>query len=119
MKTIELNKDLSGTRSYGDGMPMTASFSEEKNYPEFSFTEDEPCNVPEEGELTIRYRLVRHATDTTNEDKPRYSYSICVKKLISAEGERDKSPSKSYDNASGALDALVKEKESESELEEY
>lgn len=120
MKTIELDKDLAGTKSYGDGMPMTAGFSEEKNYPEFSFTESEPCDLPDEGELTIKFRLTRHATDVTNEDRPKYSYTVCVKKLISAKGASDKFPTRNYSKAGGeALDALVAEKESASELEEY
>lgn len=111
MKTTKLGVDLAGARSYGDGMTMP---SEEKSYPEFSFTEDEPCDIPEEGELTVKYRLIRHATDTTNEGRPKYSYTICVKKLISAEGESDKSPARKYSEGGDALDALVKEKESES-----
>lgn len=119
MKTIVLDKDLAGTKSYGDGMPMTASFSEAKNYPEFSFTESEPCNLPDEGELTIKYRLVRHATDTTNEDRPKYSYTVCVKKLISAEGEKDKRPARSLNESDDALDVLAASKLSESEKDEY
>lgn len=109
MKKIELNTDLSGAGSYGDGMPMTMP-SEAKNFPSFSFTESEPCNLPDEGTLVIAFRLVRHATDTTNESRPKYSYTVCVKRLISAHGAHDKSPAKSYDEAGDALDALVKEK---------
>lgn len=114
MKTIKLDVDLAGTRSYGDGMPMTVGMSEEKNFPEFSFTEPERCSLPEEGELTIRYRLIRHAEDTKDESNPKFSYTVQVQKLISAEGE---TPTKRYDEGGDALDALKAEKESASELE--
>lgn len=113
MKTIVLDKDLAGTTNYGAGLPMNTS--QKASYPEFSFSEDEPCDLPEEGELTIKYRLVRHATDTTDEAHPRYSYTVCVKKLISAEGEKDKRPAKSYDEAGDALDLLAASKLSEKE----
>lgn len=111
MKTIKLDKDLAGTKSYA-GETAFPTTSVRESYPEFSFSEDEPCDLPEEGELTIKYRLVRHATDTTDEEHPRYSYTVCVKKLISAVGESD-SPTRKYIEGGDALDALVKEKESE------
>jgi hypothetical protein len=107
-KTIELDVDLEKSYGYESG-PITSSLNN-PHYPEFSFTEDEPCNIPDEGELTIQFRLVRHATDTTNPEKPRYSYTICVKKLISAEGEKSESPTRRYNEAGDALDALAKEK---------
>lgn len=89
-----------------------------KSYPEFAFTENEPCDIPDEGELTIKYRLVRHSEDTTNEAHPKYSYTICVKKLISAVGESDKSPTRKYAEGGDALDALVAAK-SEEKDDEY
>lgn len=107
MKKIELNIDLdreSGLNSVPTGVGY---------YPEFSFTEDKPCDIPEEGELTVKYRLVRHAVDTTNEDKPRYSYTVCVKELISAVGEKEPSVNEYKDEAGDALDALVAEKAKE------
>lgn len=115
MKTIELNKDLAGTR-YGDGMPSgPTTTTTNETYPEFEFTSDKPCDLPDSGELTIKYRLVRHSEDTRSEANPRYGYTICVKKLVSAEGDSDKSPTRKYTEGGEALDALVKEKELEGE----
>lgn len=112
MKKIDLDVNLE--RDGGMGMSVPSGPS---HYPEFSFEEDEPCDIPEEGELTIKYRLVRHATDTTNEDRPKYSYTICVKKLISAVGESDKSPTRKYSEGGEALDALVAAKNEEKDDE--
>lgn len=103
MKTIELDVDLE--RNYGISEPSAVG-----NYPEVSFTEDKPCDIPEEGVLTVKYRLVRHGTDTTDENRPRYSYTICLKELVSAVAEEVESPTKKYDEAGEALDALAAEK---------
>ena len=104
MKKIELDVDLE--RNY-NGLSGPSRASE---YPEVSFTEDEPCNIPEEGVLTVKYRLVRHGTDTSDENRPQYSYTICLKELVSAVSEELEAPSKKYDEAGEALDKLAAEK---------
>ena len=116
MKMIKLDRDLEGTQGYGDNPVMNSSG--DKGFPTFSFTEDEPCDIPDEGELTIKFRLVKHAEDTTNEDRPKYSYTICVKELISAVPESDKSPTRKYDEAGDALDALAEAKQDSNKAEE-
>lgn len=103
MKKIDLDVDLE--RNYENSVPSGIS-----EYPEVSFTEDEPCDIPEEGVLTVKYRLVRHGKDTTDESKPRYSYTICLKELVSAVSKEVETPTKKHDEAGEALDAIAAEK---------
>jgi hypothetical protein len=117
MKTIKLDRDLEGSQNNGYG-GLTSVTPGVKDFPTFSFTESTPCDIPDEGELTIKFRLVKHAEDTTNEDRPKYSYTVCVKKLISAVAHSDKSPTRKYDEAGDALDALAKAKNNNSNEEE-
>lgn len=106
MKKIELNVSLE--RNY-DGMPVPSGPEE---YPSFSFTEDEPCDLPEEGTLTVKYRLARHEEDKTNEERPKYRYTVQIEKLISAVPEEEESKP-SYKESEDALDALAAEKAKE------
>src|SRR5688572_27564351 len=100
-KKIELNVELD--KSYGG----TSIPSQMNPYPEFSFSEDEPCDIPEAGELTIQFKLVRSGWDRTDPEHPRYSYTVCVKKLLHAVSQELEAPVKKYDETEKALDALA------------
>jgi len=110
MKEVELNIEL-GDKSSGVAMTQGPS----GYLPEFTFSEDKPCDIPDEGTLTIEYRLIRHSTDTKDEDRPLYTYTVEVKKLLTAVAEYDDAPSKRDRSADDALDALAKEKIEERE----
>ena len=106
MKKIEINVDL------GDRASNLAPATLSEYYPEISFTEDKPCDIPDEGILTVKYRLVRHGEDTRVENSPLYNYTIQIEKLIDAVPEKEDviSPTRKIDEAGEALDALVAEK---------
>lgn len=107
MKKIELDVDLSKS----PGEPTSLSTGE--YFPEIHFEESHPCPIPESGLLTVSFRLIKHSEDSRNEDNKKYGYTIQILKLISAVGESDTSPTRKYSEGGEALDALVKEKESD------
>jgi|SRR5687767_5914973 len=85
-------------------------------YPEFTITQNESDEVadlgdaPEEGVMTIRYCISR---SSENNKTGQCTYTIEVRELIDAKGEKPEAPSKKYDEAGEALDKLAKEKSDE------
>lgn len=85
---------------------MATKSSDEKYYPSFHYEGDKELDVPEEGTMTIRFKRTGRS-ESEHDDKVRYSCSIDVLSIESVEGESDDSPSKSYDEASSALDKIA------------
>ncbi len=109
---IKLDLDTKNTATNG---PVSVS-SDEYAYPDFTvvFKEGEDGNldeIPETGTMTIRYLRKRTSEDNIRDE---CSYTFCVEEIISAEGEEDDRPARSYDSASEALDKLAAEKSKES-----
>jgi hypothetical protein len=74
-------------------------------YPGFHYEGDEELDLPESGEMTIRFVKTGSSENTNRDGKTRYSCSIEVRKIVSVEGngEEQKSASKITEEA---LDAL-------------
>lgn len=97
--------------------PMTiSSQNRDVYYPEFTITQNESDEVadlgdaPEEGVMTIRYCIAR---SSENNKTGQCTYSVEVREIIDAKGEKPEAPSKKYDEAGEALDKLAKEKSDE------
>jgi len=84
-----------------------------EGFPAFTFYYDEPRQFPEEGTMVIKYCLLRSDSDNRRPEDSKYSCTIAVEELVSAEGEKDMSPSKRDTSASDALDKLAQEKADE------
>ena len=110
MKGVELGVDL-GSKSQGSEIPAPSG----EYFPEIHFEESSPCPIPEEGLLTVSFRLIKHSEDSRNEDNKKYGYTIQILKLVSAVSEELEAPSKRYNESEDALDKLAAEKSKESE----
>lgn len=110
---MKLNIDTEIKSGGGDPMPVSGPGG--PYYPEFTFNYDEEDAVPDQGTMTIRYKVSRKSEDAKRPKDRRYSCTIEVVEIVSAQGEKDRSPSKKYNDAGDALDALAKEKYEEKE----
>jgi hypothetical protein len=112
---MKLNKDL-GYTPQGPLQYMKAPHSEvaadaaspetEKEYPHFHYEGDEELPIPDEGTLTVRYKIVWKQEEEA-EGKERYCCKVQLREIVSADGGVS-APAKS---GSGAADALDKIKE--------
>src|SRR6185369_14445460 len=108
---IALDLDLKNTSVNG---PKPDIGIDDYAYPDFTVTfkegEDQDLDeIPEEGEMVIRYRRKRTSEDNLRDE---CTYSFCVLAIESAKGD-DESPAKSYNEAGDALDKLAAEKSKE------
>lgn len=105
---------------------MNVAAASEPYYPTFTFRYDEDADLPEEGEMVIKYRLSRKEQDTKAPKDEQFACTIEVTKIISVESEEEEAgenenndaeegeemsaPAKSYGkDAADALDKLVEE----------
>lgn len=87
-------------------------------YPTFHYDDDKPLKVPEEGEMVIRYKKVASSKETRG-DKPRFSCTIEIREIVSADAEVE-APAKSNSSEAGdALDKIMREKLAAKETEDY
>jgi hypothetical protein len=113
---MKLNIDTSESMSHN---PVSVGdMPREVYYPEFTFKYDEPDAVPDTGTMTIKYRVARRSEDAKRPKDERYSCTIEVTEIVSANKMKDESPSKKYNEAGEALDKLAAEKMMEHEEEE-
>lgn len=109
---MKIDLDLN-TKNTGSNGPMPSPINDDSYlYPDFTvtFKEGEDQNldsIPEEGTMVIRYRRKRTSEDNVREE---CSYTFCVEKIVSVEGEEDDRPARSYNEAGDALDKLAAEK---------
>lgn len=116
---MKLNIDLAEKGGpYGPTETMGQNKEPEVYYPEFTFREDEPPEFPDEGVMTIKYKKVRSSVDKKAAKGKRYSCTLEVHKIISAEGEKDDSPTKRDTRTGDALDKLAKERSKKDEDED-
>lgn len=108
----KLEIELKGRSDFG-GIIQPANVNEA--YPSFHFYYDEPREFPEKGTMLIKYCVRRSDKDNNRPEDTRFSCTIDVKEIVSAEGEKDESPTHKYDEAGAALDKLAAEKENEEE----
>lgn len=97
--------------TYGDS-PLAVSDKTEpvKHYPTIHYEGPEDLNLPDEGEMTVKYKVVE-TTESERNGKKTYRCTIEIQSIEEVnEGDDDdanEAPSKNYDDASSALDKLV------------
>jgi hypothetical protein len=92
--------------SYEETMPSLPE-KDDVHYPSFHVESDEKLDIPEEGEMTIKYKKVSSAHSERNGNE-HYSCTIEVLGIVSTDGKKVKSPAKSGNEAESALDDLMK-----------
>lgn len=121
---MKLNINLAKTNGepYGDLAPIQIKESE-VYYPEFTFYEDGPPKFPDEGTMVIRYKKIRSSVDEKARKGRRYSCTLEVREIVSAEGEKESAesdaPSKRDTRTGDALDKLAAERSKKDESEDY
>lgn len=110
---MKLNIDL-GSKGPGECCSSPTKSEPSVYYPSFCYTGDKPMDIPEEGEMVIRYKKVS-STKETRDDKTRYICTIEIREIVSAEEEDDEDevtpPAKNLSAEAGdALDKLMMEK---------
>lgn len=103
---MKLNIDLGES----NGAEVAPSPRKEKYYPSLHVSGKKELEIPKEGLMTIRYKKVNSSQSESEDDGPRYSCTIEVHELVSADGEEVESPTKKNSESEDALDKLMDEK---------
>lgn len=109
---MKINLDL-GQES-GDMMSEPIE-RDEKYYPSFHFSNDEPLDIPHEGEMTIRYQKTSSSMSEDREGEKHYMCTVEVQKIVSVDGKGANPPSKRDRTAEENLDKLMSAKQKKSE----
>lgn len=110
---MKVNLDL-GRKS--DEMLSEPIKHDEKYYPSFHFSDDEPLDIPHEGEMTIRYKKTSSTMSENREGETHYMCTVEVQEIVSVEGKKGAAaPSKRDRTAEESLDKIMSEKEKKSE----
>lgn len=99
-----MSTDLAIT--YGDPEGLKPDTTPLKHYPSIHYEGPEDLNIPKEGEMTVKYKIVETSESERN-GKKTYRCTIDILSIEDAEGDEEDAPSKSYDDASSALDKIV------------
>ncbi len=95
--------------------PQTASEPEGKRYPSFFIETDEDLDLPKEGEMTISFKRTSETHSESDPGGERYCCTIQVNKIVAVDGKETSTPSKKYDEAGDALDAIMNALKNKSE----
>lgn len=115
---MKLNIDLG--EKMGGPMESMKMNAEQKHYPTFIVTKDEPIGLPDSGKMVVEFKKIAERTSKNGESK-QYECTIEVHKLVSVDkkkSENEDAPTKNYDEAGDALDKLAREKSKENEDDE-
>jgi len=93
----------------GPELPSTS----ETYYPSLHINGKKELDIPKEGLMTVRYKKVSSSESENEKSGPRYSCTIEVHEIVSAESDEVESPTKRNRESEDALDALVEEKHKE------
>jgi hypothetical protein len=98
--------DLGRASEFGGGSIATPINDRDRvYYPEFTYSGDKELELPEEGEMVIKFRTVRETEDVR---EGRYTCTVEVLSIEKVKGEKDNRPSKRDTSAEDALDTLAK-----------
>lgn len=118
MKKVDESLALRGNNpAYGnisEASVTSAPESEGERYPSFHFEGPEELHIPAHGTMVVHYCL-KKVVQTTVAGGEWYECDIQVKRIISAEEEKDDSPTKKNDETENALDKLARERLMEDE----
>lgn len=105
--------DKSLAMDYGNGpesaRPMDPGQDAEPSYPVIHYSGTEEIKIPAHGNMLVHYCVTR-VVQTTTKAGERYECDIQIKKVVSAEEEKDESPTKKNSDTEDALDKLARER---------
>src|SRR6267142_2942123 len=113
-----MDKEISLELDHGN-YPMAVSTSESKrspDYPTFHYDGKEELNLPDKGEITVRFRKVSETSSVTKAGEHRYACTIEVQAICDVEGEEDSTDAYDQKNSvenilDGLMEKLQKGKE--------
>lgn len=111
--SANLNIDLG---SKDNGPCCVSQSTPEKYYPTVSYHGDKEIELPEEGEMTIKFKRVGKSESTDRSGKESYSCTFEVREIVSCEGcsveaeDAEEPAGKAKNEAEDALDKLMAEK---------
>lgn len=110
-----MSKEISLAREYDNelGSPVMAQTERGPDYPTFTYSGSKELDLPDEGEMTIKFRKVSETSSVNKDNKHYYECRIEVQSICDVEGDDDDSeveaPAKGADKAvSDVLDSLMK-----------
>jgi hypothetical protein len=92
------------------GPSPTSGKPRDPDYPTFHYDGKKELDLPDEGEMTIKFRKVSSTSSVNKEGEHRYACTIEVRSVCDVEGESDdESPAHGSDKSvSDLLDSLMK-----------
>ena len=103
---MKLNIDLGES----NGVEVAPPSRGEKYYPSLHVSGKKELDIPKEGLMTIRYKKVSSSESESEDNGPRYSCTIKIHEIVSADGEEVEAPTKKNSESEDALDKLMDEK---------
>lgn len=117
MKSVDKNLAMEMGKNQLSPMVEGSGQDAQPMYPSFHYEGPEEIKIPAHGNMTVHYCVTRVRQTTTNSGEW-YECDIQIKRIISAEEEKDDSPTKKNDDTENALDKLARERMDEDEGEE-
>ncbi len=75
-------------------------------YPHFHYEGEEELDIPDEGTMTVKYKIV-FKSNTETEEEEHYTCKVEVQEIVAIEGEKDEAPAHGMKDAEEALDELL------------
>lgn len=104
----EIDLGVSAKEKYNISSPMEMD-SKEKMYPCFHYCGPVELDLPDEGEMTIKFRKKRETSSIEEDGTHWYECDIEVRKILGVDGEDVdvEPPARSRDEAGDALDKIA------------
>jgi len=114
MEELPINLEL---KSKG-GLYTASKPDGEDKYPSLHYTGPDELDLPETGEMTVRFRVKREVSEVNSQGVHHYNCDIEVSEILKVKGDDDFTPpAKSGNEAEDALDRLRDEMEAGAEKE--
>ena len=105
---MKVNIDLGTEREvYGNPVASSPASDSEVYYPSFYIESEEPIDLPKEGTMTIKFNRKSKTESEADDGEDKYCFCIEVQKIVEVTGSEPSATTKSYDDASSALDAIA------------
>lgn len=104
---MEINYDL-GSKNSGPSLASEVMKSDEKRYPCLYIEGEGKLELPESGEMTVKFRRTSRSETEREDGKETYCLTLEIREIISVDGGEVIAPTKKHSDAGEALDALLK-----------
>lgn len=96
----------------GPSSPCACESKDNTYYPSLHISGKKELGIPKEGTMVIKYKKTHSSVSESDRSEPRYSCTIEVREIVSAESDEVEAPSKRNSESEDALDKLMAEKKS-------